>query len=297
MAMKKCPVCGEKYSDTYKQCPFCAEEAALEKNGQSHRNGGHRMSQKESHLSTVLTLVALVLICALVYLLFGDAIAEKLGMSSVDPGGSQIASSSVVAPSISDGSASGSSSAEPDGSASSSSAAQPSQPTVNTDTLPENLKLSSSDFTMKVGEAPVKLTASGGSGAYQWMSDNEAVATVDSSGNVVAVSAGTANIIATDGSGKGTCIVRVKGTGTVNTGNTGAGSTAAVLSREDFTLPRGDSYQLTLSGETGALSWSSSNTSVATVDGSGRVTAVGSGTATISVSWDGNSRACIVRVP
>ena len=26
MAMKRCPVCGERYSDTYKNCPFCEEE-------------------------------------------------------------------------------------------------------------------------------------------------------------------------------------------------------------------------------------------------------------------------------
>ena len=29
MAMKRCPVCGEKYSDTYRDCPFCEEEEAL----------------------------------------------------------------------------------------------------------------------------------------------------------------------------------------------------------------------------------------------------------------------------
>ena len=28
MAMKRCPVCGERYSDTYKDCPFCEEEEA-----------------------------------------------------------------------------------------------------------------------------------------------------------------------------------------------------------------------------------------------------------------------------
>ena len=26
MAMKRCPVCGERYSDTYRYCPFCEEE-------------------------------------------------------------------------------------------------------------------------------------------------------------------------------------------------------------------------------------------------------------------------------
>ena len=29
MAMKRCPICGEKYSDTYKSCPFCEEEEAV----------------------------------------------------------------------------------------------------------------------------------------------------------------------------------------------------------------------------------------------------------------------------
>ena len=31
MAMKRCPDCGEKYSDTYKYCPFCEEEEVLRK--------------------------------------------------------------------------------------------------------------------------------------------------------------------------------------------------------------------------------------------------------------------------
>ena len=29
MAMKRCPVCGEEYSNTYRTCPFCEEEEAL----------------------------------------------------------------------------------------------------------------------------------------------------------------------------------------------------------------------------------------------------------------------------
>ena len=33
MAMKRCPICGEKYSETYKNCPFCEEEAALQEGG------------------------------------------------------------------------------------------------------------------------------------------------------------------------------------------------------------------------------------------------------------------------
>lgn len=39
MAMKRCPDCGEKYSDTYKYCPFCEEEEVLRK-GKTGEAGG-----------------------------------------------------------------------------------------------------------------------------------------------------------------------------------------------------------------------------------------------------------------
>ena len=45
MAMKRCPVCGEKYSDTYKECPFCEEERELQEGGGRSRKstrGGRR---------------------------------------------------------------------------------------------------------------------------------------------------------------------------------------------------------------------------------------------------------------
>lgn len=35
MAMKRCPVCGEKYSDTYAECPFCEEEKAFQDENRS----------------------------------------------------------------------------------------------------------------------------------------------------------------------------------------------------------------------------------------------------------------------
>ena len=42
MAMKRCPDCGEKYSDTYKYCPFCEEEEVLRK---GKDRGGRRARQ------------------------------------------------------------------------------------------------------------------------------------------------------------------------------------------------------------------------------------------------------------
>ena len=29
MSNRRCPKCGEEYSDTYRSCPFCEEEAAI----------------------------------------------------------------------------------------------------------------------------------------------------------------------------------------------------------------------------------------------------------------------------
>ena len=149
-------------------------------------------------------------------------------------------------------------------------------------------------YSMKVGDAPVALKVTGGTGAYTWASDNESVATVDENGNVTAVSAGSANVTAADGTGKGTCIVRVKGTGTPNTGSS---SGTLALSSTDFTLPTGDSYTLSVSGTvSSAVTWSSENSAVAAVSASGTVTGVGAGRTTIVATVNGTTLKCVVRV-
>ena len=88
MAMKKCPVCGEKYSDTYRACPFCEEEKNFRRGKPPRRKGGSRVSQSgPSLLSPVLVIAILLMAALLVYLLFGKAIGEKLGWGK-DPAGS-----------------------------------------------------------------------------------------------------------------------------------------------------------------------------------------------------------------
>ena len=102
--------------------------------------------------------------------------------------------------------------------------------------LPDGLTLSTSDFTMKsVGET-ASIRVSGGSGSYTWISEDDGIASVDSTGKVTAISKGTINIVVTDGSKKGVCIVRcnVSGTAapaapttpstTTNTGSSTSGS-------------------------------------------------------------------------
>ena len=212
MAMKKCPVCGEKYSDTYRSCPFCEEEKNFRRGKSPKRKGGHRVSQGGPSLLSPMLVIAIVLMAALlIYLLFGKAIGEKLGWGQ-DPSGSEPSGA------VSSQGSSGTSSSGASGSGASSSGEEPvvdPEPAGLTYeaafALPDGLTLSKTDYSTNVGDPDVTLSVSGGSGSYTWLSENDAIATVSESGKVTAVANGTVNILVTDGNQKAVCIVRVKG--------------------------------------------------------------------------------------
>lgn len=86
MAMKRCPVCGERYSDTYKNCPFCEEEEYWEEEQQESarrpilREGTRSSGRGKSPYSIVTPiLIVLIVLMALllVYLLYGDKLFNK----------------------------------------------------------------------------------------------------------------------------------------------------------------------------------------------------------------------------
>ncbi|ANQ51740.1 T9SS type A sorting domain-containing protein [Flammeovirga sp. MY04] len=118
-----------------------------------------------------------------------------------------------------------------------------------------------------------------------WTSSNESVATVDEYGVVTAIACGIANITATTLDGGFTATSQV-------TVNIPVSSVSLVSSTLDLTV--NDSYQLTATvlpanACTKEVSWTSSNTNVATISNSGRVMAIGTGTASITVNtMDGN---------
>lgn len=209
MAMKKCPVCGEKYSDTYRSCPFCEEEKNLRRGKAPKRRGGHRVSQGGPSLLSPMLVIAILLMAALlIYLLFGKAIGEKLGWGR-DPAGSE-------APGIvsSEGGSSGGASSSGTTSSGEDPAVDPEPAGLSYEealALPDGLTLSKTDYSTNVGDPAVTLSVSGGSGSYTWLSENDAIATVSESGTVTAVAGGTINILVTDGNQKAVCIVRVKG--------------------------------------------------------------------------------------
>ena len=119
-----------------------------------------------------------------------------------------------------------------------------------------------------------------------WSSSNTSVATVNSSGVVTAVGNGTATITVTTTDGTNiskTCSVTVK---TPVTGVTVSPTTLTLNVGGTYTLaktisPSGASNQNVV--------WSTNNTSVATVDSSGKVTAVAKGTCTITCTSSENS--------
>ena len=126
-----------------------------------------------------------------------------------------------------------------------------------------------------------------------WTSSDEKVVTVDEKGVVTAVGAGKAVVTAKAGSKTATCEITV----TVPVAS-------VTLNKNELTLEKDGSEVLTavVAPEDAAdktVTWSSSNATVATVDQSGKVTAVGAGTATITVvsNADETKKAtCVVTV-
>ncbi|WP_433814690.1 Ig-like domain-containing protein [Flavobacterium johnsoniae] len=122
-----------------------------------------------------------------------------------------------------------------------------------------------------------------------WTSSNTAVATVNASGLVTAVAAGTATIT----------VKTVDGNKTVTSAITVATIpvSSVAVSPTSASLYAGNTQQLSATispanATNKTVTWSSSNTAIATVNSSGLVTAVSAGTATITATTqDGNKTA------
>ena len=158
----------------------------------------------------------------------------------------------------------------------------------------ESVTLSSKTLTLNVGGSSI-LTATVTPDNVEdrsvvWMSSDSKVATVVD-GVVTAVGPGTATITVStvDGGKTATCTVTVKGE-----------VTGIELDRSSVSMTAGDSvtleYSLLPEGTGGyTVSWSSSDTSVATVS-NGRITAVGPGTATITATVGGTQLSAVCSV-
>ncbi len=124
-----------------------------------------------------------------------------------------------------------------------------------------------------------------------WTSSNTSVAKVDG-GKVTAVAQGTATITAKAGDKTATCTVTVE--------KKVVPVTSITLDRTTLTMTEGDTQTLTATvkpddASDKTVTWTSSNTSVAKVDG-GKVTAVAQGTATITAKAGDKTATCAVTV-
>lgn len=239
MAMKRCPICGEKYSDTYRECPFCEEEDAIREGEEIRRGfgqGGGRGGRQPNLITPTLVVLIIIMASLLVYLLWGDRIAAKFGGGDEPPIGNSSGNIDPVEPSpggtVPDGGGSGNmnppdvntgdvpsggnNGTMPSGAGDTPIDTPPSEPDPVMDyntaaALPSGLTLSNTDFTRSISQGAVQLRASGGSGGYTWISQDPGIASVDSSGMVTPISSGTTNVVVTDGSKRAICIVRVTG--------------------------------------------------------------------------------------
>ena len=156
--------------------------------------------------------------------------------------------------------------------------------------LTDSISLNKTSMSLnKGGSETLTVSRSPSSVSYPtitWTSSNTGVATVDSNGKVTAVGNGSATITAKTTDGRNlskTCTV------TVTTPVTGVTVSPATL-----TLNVGGTYTLskTISPSDASnknVTWSTNNTGVATVDSSGKVTAVAKGTCTITCTSSADS--------
>lgn len=217
MAMKRCPICGEKFSDTYRDCPFCEEEDALRDGEEIRRmpQRGKRVSHGKqfSIITPMLIILIVIMALLLVYLLYGDKLADKFGKDKDKTDKPPV--QEVV------------DNKDPEG-----TGTMPEDPEIEdpvpelplaidydlTMELPDGITLSTTDFSLlSLGESHTIQVTGGGSGTYSWVSEDGGIASVDENGKVVAVSNGTVNVVVTDGVKKGVCIVRVRGSGGTTT--------------------------------------------------------------------------------
>ena len=181
MSLIKCPKCGEMFSDSYKTCPFCEEDEAYY-SGKLRKSRGRRAAESRrrktpSVLGPVAVIVLILLAALVVWLVFGDQIkeaitGEKPPITDVDKPDDTID--------------------KPD----------------NTPVTP-TISLNRTVLVLNVGDKD-ELKVNGTEDTVEWSSSAPTVASVNSAGEVTALTKGNAVITAEVNGESVTCTVTVK---------------------------------------------------------------------------------------
>lgn len=181
MSLIKCPKCGEMFSDSYKTCPFCEEDEAYY-SGKLRKSRGRRAAESRrrktpSVLGPVAVIVLILLAALVVWLIFGDQIkeaitGEKPPVTDVDKPDDTID--------------------KPDDT--------PVTPTIS---------LNRTVLVLSVGEKD-ELKVNGTEDSVEWSSSAPTVASVNSAGEVTALTKGNAVITAEVNGESVTCTVTVR---------------------------------------------------------------------------------------
>lgn len=181
MSLIKCPKCGEMFSDSYKTCPFCEEDEAYY-SGKVRKHKGRRAAESRrrktpSILGPVAVIVLILLAALVVWLIFGDQIkeaitGEKPPITDVDKPDDTID--------------------KPDDT--------PVTPTIS---------LNRTVLVLNVGEKD-ELKVNGTEDTVEWSSSAPTVASVNSAGEVTALTKGNAVITAEVNGESVTCTVTVR---------------------------------------------------------------------------------------
>lgn len=168
-------------------------------------------------------------------------------------------------------------------------------------TAPTGVTLDKTTLALETGATSTLVAAVAPSTANQgitWKTNDATIATVDTSGKVVAVKAGTVTITAEskqDATKKATCAVSITNPVVAVTGVSLNKTTTSIAVGAEETL----TATVTPANATNkAVTYTSSDAAIATVTNAGKVTGVSEGEATITVkTTDGNkTAACIVTV-
>ncbi len=275
MDLIKCPVCGERYSPSYRRCPFCEEL----KSGRPRR-GGHRVSDtKHTYSARGALIVILILVLALLsWYLFGE---KLFAQPSDEPDAPGVEEQTPELPNNEDlffdpdiGNED-----TPGGPVVSDDPNGGEAPVNDTPDVPDEpeidlgeLKLSSTDFTAAVGEN-VRLRVEPEVEGVVWSVKDASIANVSEDGIVKALSAGQTTVYAKVGDKTLECIVRVKGANAANTVDV----SNAELSKDDFTLGVGERYTVKVTGTTATPKWSIDDSSIASISSDGTVKALKKG--------------------